>query len=122
MKWITGGCHCGGVKIRIQSELNEVYECNCSICMKKAFLHVILKKENFELVSGGEFLTEYTFGTHTAKHLFCKKCGISSFYIPRSHPDGFSVNLRCLDGVDMNAVRVVPFDGKNWEKSVSEIK
>jgi hypothetical protein len=82
-----------------------------------AYLHLIVPKERFTLLSGGDALTTYSFNTHVAKHLFCATCGVKSHYVPRSHPDGISVNVRCLDGGTIEAVTVTAFDGRNWEKS-----
>ena len=93
-----------------------VSECNCSVCSKTGFLHLIVPKSSFRLLQGAEVLAEYTFNTGTAKHLFCKVCGIKSFYVPRSHPDGYSVNARCLDPGTVTRMQVRPFDGQNWEK------
>src|SRR5579885_3747939 len=93
-----GGCHCGRVRFEARAPARvQVSECNCSICSKTVYLHLIVEAENFKLLSGKDVLTTYTFNTGTAKHLFCSVCGIKSFYVPRSHPDGFSVNARCLD-------------------------
>ena len=97
----------------------EVLDCNCSICSKTGFLHLIVSKKSFKLVSGGDALTAYSFNTGTAKHLFCGVCGIKSFYVPRSHPDGYSVNVRCLDA-PIPDMAVVPIDGRNWEKQFPE--
>jgi len=99
-----------------------VAECNCSICAKAGFLHLIVRKSDFRLLQGEESLATYTFNTGTAKHVFCKVCGIKSFYVPRSHPDGFSVNARCLDPGTVDRMEVRPFDGVNWESSVKEKK
>ncbi|HXM83027.1 MAG TPA: GFA family protein [Burkholderiales bacterium] len=100
----------------------EVADCNCSMCSKSGYLHLIVPKSRFKLVSGAEFLTTYQFNTRTAKHLFCSACGIKSFYVPRSHPDGFSVNARCLDEGTVEEMSVIPYDGKNWEKANREMK
>jgi hypothetical protein len=111
-----GGCHCGAVRFEVDApEDVVVQECNCSLCTKSGYLHLIVPASRFRLLSGRDQLTTYTFGTGTAKHLFCKVCGIKSFYIPRSNPDGFSVNLRCLDQGTVRQVTVEPFDGRNWE-------
>ena len=116
MQTFEGGCHCGRVRFRIQAELDKVSECNCSICTKKGILHVIVPPERFELLSGKDDITTYEFGTGTAKHHFCRHCGIHSFYVPRSYPDKFSVNLRCIDGIDAAAIRPTrSFDGRDWE-------
>jgi hypothetical protein len=95
-----------------------VAECNCSICAKSAYLHLIVPKARFRLLKGDEFLTTYSFNTGVAKHLFCKVCGIKSFYVPRSDPDGISVNARCLDPGTVIRMDVRPFDGRNWEASI----
>ena len=92
------------------------------MCAKKGFLHLIVPESDFELVRGADALTTYTFGTHTAKHHFCKHCGIHSYYRPRSHPDQVDVNLRCLDGIDPSDFSISAFDGQNWEDSVEELR
>ena len=120
MSWVRhmGGCHCGKVRFEVLAPAKpEVLDCNCSICSKTGFLHLIVSKGSFKLISGGDALTAYTFNTGTAKHLFCSVCGIKSFYVPRSHPDGFSVNARCLDEGTVEQMTIVPLDGRNWEKS-----
>ncbi|MBH25619.1 MAG: aldehyde-activating protein [Myxococcales bacterium] len=117
-----GGCHCGAVRFRVDaSEVTELLDCNCSMCAMKGFLHLIVPGERFTLLSGAEALSTYTFNTKQAKHHFCSTCGITSFYVPRSHPDGFSVNARCLDRGIPAALPVVPFDGQRWEESVDAI-
>jgi hypothetical protein len=105
------------VRYRVTADLAQVLECNCSICDKKGFLHVIVPKGAFELVSGEGDLTTYRFGTGTAKHHFCRHCGIHSFYVPRSDPDKIDVNARCLDGVDGASLPRRPFDGRRWEEA-----
>ena len=113
----SGGCHCGRVRFEVLAPTRvEVSDCNCSICSKAGFLHLIVPAERFKLLSGDDLLTTYSFNTGTAKHLFCPVCGIKSFYVPRSHPDGFSVNVRCLDEGTFRIAGVRKIDGKNWEK------
>lgn len=113
----TGGCHCGRVRFEVVAPAHlEVSECNCSICSKTGFLHLIVPKSRFRLLSGAESLHTYRFNTGTAKHLFCTNCGIKSFYVPRSHPDGYSVNARCLDEGTVQGMTVTQIDGRNWEK------
>ncbi len=115
-----GGCHCGRVRFRVRAELSGVTECNCSICGKKGFLHLIVARERFELLSGEAELTTYRFNTGVAQHRFCSVCGIHSFYVPRSDPDKIDVNVRCLEGVDLTSLRVIPFDGRDWERAFAE--
>ena len=111
----TGGCHCGTVKFEIEApERIECHECNCSICAKSGYLHLIVPKSRFNLIRGKSNLGTYTFNSGVARHLFCKTCGIKSFYIPRSNPDGVSVNVRCLEPRPQD-VAIEGFDGRNWE-------
>ena len=117
-----GGCHCGAVAFEIDAPANiDAKDCNCSICAKSGFLHLFVSRSNFRLLSGENDITTYTFGTGVAQHYFCKHCGVKSFYIPRSHPDGYSVNARCLDPQTVESLTVEPFDGRNWEKNVSKL-
>ena len=121
MSWIEGGCHCGRVRFRVRVTKREALDCNCSICTKKGFLHAIVTRDDFELLSGRDALTTYTFGTRVAQHTFCATCGMHPFYVPRSHPDGFDVNVRCLDE-GLEAWTILPFDGRNWETSITTIR
>ena len=112
----AGGCHCGRVRFEVTASAPlRVAECNCSICGKSGYLHLIVPKSHFALLSGADALTNYQFNTRTAQHLFCSVCGIKSFYVPRSHPNGYSVNARCLDEIAISDLTIVPFDGKDWE-------
>jgi hypothetical protein len=112
----TGGCHCGRVRFEITAAAHpKVSDCNCSICSKSGFLHLVVPKSRFKLLSGAQSLTTYTFNTGTAQHLFCVVCGVKSFYVPRSYPEGYSVNARCLDEGTLAGLSIVPFDGKDWE-------
>lgn len=117
-----GGCHCGAVRFQVTTDNTVVYDCNCSICKKKGFLHLIVPPEQFVLLRGADVLTTYTFNTGTAKHTFCRTCGIHPFYRPRSHPDGFDVNVRCLDGEVLAEFQIAPFDGAHWEQSLHLIR
>ena len=109
----TGGCHCGRVKFEVYLPAKPtVIECRCSMCVKSGYLHVIVNQSQFRLLEGAEFLTTYTFNTGIAKHLFCRVCGIKSFYVPRSHPDGYSVNARCIDDLSIDDALVERFDGR----------
>ena len=118
-----GSCHCGAVTYEVEAPVDlEVSECNCSICSRTGYLHLIVPRSRFHLLSGEDTLRTYTFDTHEAKHLFCKTCGIKSFYIPRSHPDGISVNVRCLDESTIKSINIEQFDGKNWEANRDKLK
>jgi len=120
--WHKGGCHCGGVafEVRTPSEV-ELVDCNCSMCSKTGYLHLIVAKKDFKLVRGETLLTTYTFNTGAAKHLFCSVCGIKSFYVPRSHPGGYSINFRCLDAEEFTSVMTTEFDGSHWELNAGEL-
>lgn len=118
---LTGGCHCGDVRFEVRARPTRVLACNCSVCSKKGFLHLIVDRERFKRTTPEDKLARYTFGTHTAQHLFCRRCGVCSFYLPRSHPDGVSVNARCLDDIEVDALPIEPFDGRNWEESVARL-
>ena len=117
-----GGCHCGAVRYRASIVSPVVSECNCSMCQKKAAIHAIVPDTDFQLLSGSEILSKYTFNTHVAQHLFCSRCGIHSFGRPRSQPDKISVNVRCLDG-DLQELlglfEMARFDGQNWETTMA---
>ena len=113
-----GGCPCGRVRFRVSADLAGVTNCNCSICTKKGFLHLIVARDQFELISGNDDLIAYRFNTRVAQHMFCKHCGVHPFYVPRSDPDKIDVNVRCLDGIDLNAIKLKEFDGRNWEAAM----
>ncbi len=120
--WHRGGCHCGAVAFEVQTgDAIELVDCNCSICRKTGYLHLIVGDKDFKLVRGQEVLSSYTFNTGAAKHLFCKVCGIKSFYIPRSHPHGYSVNFRCLDASEFKSVMTTEFDGSHWEQNAGDL-
>ena len=117
-----GGCHCGRVRFELDAPARpDVLDCNCSICRMTGFLHLIVPASRFRLLSGADELVEYTFNTGAAKHRFCGHCGIKSFYVPRSHPDGFSVNARCLDGIDVAALKVVAFDDRDRDAATAAV-
>jgi len=117
-----GSCHCRAIIFEVEAPENlEVDRCNCSICSKSGFLHLIVPKSKFKLLSSETALTTYTFNTGVAKHTFCKICGIKPFYIPRSNPDGIDVNVNCLD-TKASSMNIVEFDGKNWEQNAHNVK
>jgi hypothetical protein len=115
---VQGGCHCK--KVRFEAEVPaavDVLDCNCSICAATGFRHLIVAHGDFRLVSGGDALSSYRFGTRAANHLFCATCGIKSFYQPRSHPEAWSVNLNALDDATGLAITAIAFDGRDWEQA-----
>lgn len=114
---VSGGCHCGAVRFRaeVPNPPLPALDCNCSVCAKTGYLHIMVPHDEFELIAGRDCLASYRFGTGTAEHLFCSTCGVKSFYQPRSHPEAWSINARCLDRPVELAVE--PFDGRNWEEA-----
>ena len=114
----TGSCHCGRVKFAVTAELTRGTVCNCSICSKKAFIHLIVELSRFELLEGADALVSYRFNTGVAEHKFCRRCGIHPFYTPRSDPDKVDVNVRCLDDVELSQLELSLFDGKHWEAAI----
>jgi hypothetical protein len=118
-----GGCHCGAVKFEVDAPARLVaQDCNCSICCMTGYWHLIVPASRFRLLCGEDALQVYTFNTKTARHLFCRTCGIKSFYVPRSNPDGFSVNARCLDTATIDGIEIEPFDGRHWERSAGALR
>jgi hypothetical protein len=117
-----GGCHCGAVRFRVSlPEAFEVEDCNCSICAMSGNIHVIVPAAHFQLLQGEDQLHEYRFNTGVARHLFCRTCGVKSFYRPRSNPDGYAVTWRCLDDWQTLDVTLNAFDGQNWEANAARL-
>ena len=118
-----GGCHCGAVawEADLPDEI-VAHECNCSICRMMGLQHVIVPASRFRLLTGEDNLTTYSFNTGVAKHCFCSVCGVKSFYIPRSNPDGVSLNMRCMDAAQFARVTIEPFDGQNWEANAASLR
>ncbi len=120
--WQAGGCHCGIVRFEAAlPKAIEAQDCNCSICARTGFIHIIVPESRFRLLAGADRLTSYTFNTATARHLFCSVCGVKSFYRPRSNPDGWSVNARCLDDADDLSITIMAFDGRDWERHGADL-
>ncbi len=113
-----GGCHCGQVRFEVFAELARATVCNCSMCTKKGFIHLIVEPAQFTLLEGAEALVSYRFNTGVAEHKFCRRCGIHPFYTPRSDPDKVDVNVRCLDDIDLSRIELLPFDGRHWEEAI----
>jgi len=117
-----GGCHCGKVRFEVDAPSDlALSECNCSICYMVGYRHLIVPRSAFRLVAGEDSLSTYQFNTGVAEHYFCKHCGVKSFYVPRSHPEGISVNARCLEPGTITSVEIKPFDGENWERNVHKL-
>jgi hypothetical protein len=113
-----GGCHCGGVRFEVDAPaVLEVEDCNCSMCRRSGYLHLLVDAPRLRVTAGAELLASYRFNTGSARHTFCRVCGVKPFYVPRSNPAGYSVNARCLDPGTVSALRVRPFDGRNWEQA-----
>ena len=118
----SGGCHCGRVRFEVEAPDDiEAVECNCSICRMTGYLHLIVPKNDFRLIAGQDDIATYSFNTGVAQHYFCRYCGIKSFYVPRSHPTGISVNTNCLDPRTITSLRITPFDGANWEENIDKV-
>ncbi|MBN8213548.1 MAG: GFA family protein [Xanthomonadales bacterium] len=117
-----GGCHCGRVRFEVDAPAAvDALDCNCSICRMTGFLHLIVPAARFRLLDGEDALTEYRFNTGAARHLFCRYCGVKAFYVPRSHPDGYSVNVRCLDAGTVERVMVTPFDDNDRDAATAAV-
>lgn len=113
---VAGGCHCGAVRFSADvPETVEMLDCNCSICSMTGYLHMFVPHGDFTLERGQDALVSYRFGRKEAEHLFCRHCGIKSFYQPRSHPDCWSVHYRCLDQDNVPKAEITAFDGRTWE-------
>ena len=118
-----GSCHCKQIQFEVIGKNNiQVLDCSCSICSILNYKHYVVDKSQFKLLKGKKYLSTYTFNTKVAKHMFCKICGIKSFYIPRSHPDSISINLNCINSKTINKVKIIKFDGKHWKKNINKIK
>ncbi|KAJ8312596.1 hypothetical protein KUTeg_009969 [Tegillarca granosa] len=98
----------------------NIFKCTTAICEKKQNRHFVVPASKFKLLQGQESLTIYTFNTHKAKHMFCKTCGVQSFYIPRSNPDGYGVMPHCLDKGTVQSSNINYFDGQNWEDFIEK--
>lgn len=117
-----GACHCGAVRFTVLAPAEVIVEdCNCSVCRKAGYLHLLVPAAHLTLDAGVDDLTTYTFNTGVARHTFCRHCGIKAFYVPRSNPDGYSVNLRCVDTSGFDSVRVDAFDGRHWEQHAARL-
>jgi hypothetical protein len=115
-----GACHCGRVRFEVEARLDHVVECNCSICHARGVLWHGVRADRLRIVAGEDQLTLYQFGTRTARHWFCRHCGVHPFARPRLAPQHWVANVRCLAGVDLRALPVVSFDGRHWEAAARD--
>jgi hypothetical protein len=106
MRKYLGSCHCGAVRFEIETDFPELTMCDCSICRRRNALMVKVHESRFKLLAGAESLTEYRFHSATARHFFCKVCGIYPFHRKRVSPDHFGINVHCLDGFDPAGIPV----------------
>jgi len=119
----TGQCHCGVVQFDFTAPaIVDVTECDCSICNMTGYQHVFVPQSDLQITSGEDNLALYTFNTGAAKHLFCKTCGIKPLYVPRSHPDCYSVNLRCIVPGTLIVGKRIAFSGTSWESNIDALK
>ena len=117
------GCHCGAVKLEFEApKTMEMLLCNCSICDIHGFQHIQVPQEDVTFLSGKDRLTQYSFGSHIAKHTFCSICGVKPLYQPRSHPETYSINYRCIEPGTLEISTTIKFDGRNWEDNVASIR
>jgi hypothetical protein len=117
-----GGCHCGRVAFEVDAPADiSATVCNCSICNMTGFIHLIVSRDDFRLVRGADAISTYTFNTGVAQHYFCRYCGVKSYYVPRSHPEGISVNVNCLQPETIASITSERFDGRNWEQNISRL-
>ena len=117
----SGACHCGAVRFEVQADPHlNLLRCNCTICTKSGYLHLIVPQANFTLLHGTEQLVTYRFGSMVAQHTFCSICGVKAFYIPRSNPDGVDINAHCLEPIPTE-ITITDFDGQNWEDNAATL-
>jgi hypothetical protein len=107
-----GSCHCGAVQFQIESEITDIYSCDCSLCSKKNALMTTVHEDAFKLLAGEDKLSLYQWNTKVARHYFCSACGIYPFHRKRSMPDHYGINVRCLGDFDPSGMDVRQADGK----------
>lgn len=112
----TGGCQCGKVRYEVQLDIGELISCNCSRCARLGFLLAFAPASQFRLVQGEADLATYEFNRHTIQHKFCTTCGVQSFALgsnPRTNESMAAINVRCLDGIDVDEFKVRKVDGRS---------
>ena len=117
-----GQCHCKKITFDFYSEETvTLLECNCSICLPYRYLHLIIENKKFNFNSNLDQLMSYKFRTKVADHLFCKYCGVKSFYKPASHPNSVSINYHSI--IKPPKIKeILFFDGKNWDQAIKDLK
>jgi hypothetical protein len=113
-KKYEGSCHCGNVRFEVQTSLDTVLQCNCSICSRAGYLLAFVPADQFKLLSGAGAQSDYQFNKKHIHHMFCSTCGVRSFGHGKG-PDGtemYAINVRTLDGVDLDALQVKKVNGK----------
>jgi len=113
MQSYHGSCHCGAVRFEIDTDFPELTTCDCSICRRKNALMVKVHESRMRLLAGEDALGVYQFHTHTAKHYFCRTCGIYPFHRKRVTPDYVGVNVFCLDDFDPTGIPVRQTAGRS---------
>jgi len=111
----TGGCHCGNVRFEVEMTIDKLISCNCSICQKKGHLLAFAGEESFTLLQGKDSLKEYLFNKKVIHHYFCTNCGIGPFGAGQK-PNGEksrAINVRCLDGIDLEKFEVMKYNGRD---------
>jgi hypothetical protein len=110
-----GSCHCGTVAFEVETDLEQVIECNCSHCVRKGFLLTFVPRGALTITRGDDNLSTYTFNTHTIQHRFCADCGCQPFGEGKqpTGEDTAAINVRCLDGVELAELNIVPFNGRD---------
>lgn len=113
MPLYRGSCHCGAVQFEIDTEITDLYTCDCSLCSKKNALMTTVHEDKFKLLAGADKLTLYQWNAKIARHFFCSVCGIYPFHNKRSMPDHYGINVRCLEGFDHTSVAIRAAEGKS---------
>ena len=107
-----GSCHCKKIEFEVETNLEKIVQCNCSICIRRNAKMIMIPKENFTLTKGESDLVLYQFNSNIAKHYFCMKCGIYTHHNRKSDPNGMGVNLGCIEELDATEYDPIAFDGR----------
>ena len=112
----NGGCHCGKIRYEVEMDINKPLSCNCSMCQMKGTLLSFAQANDFKLLQGKESLTDYQFYKKNIHHLFCSTCGVTSFAHGKGQngEDMYAINVRCLDGIDLDKFELMKVDGRSF--------